>query len=207
MKLNKRILGLLLGLICFGALFSSCTPGGGEVTTDVLTEPTPETSVVVDETTATETDEATGEATTETPPETTAPPSVFEAKVYIYDALGNAKEYIIKSTTLPSSALETIDLTVGEDRTAKLIGWEYSVEKAGKRSPYDAKEPPAVTFEGMHIYPVIEYSYRVGVSAGEGVFPDGAANEFYITDGEAIKISELLKAMPTKADDDEFAYP
>jgi len=207
MKLNKRILGLLLGLICFGALFSSCTPGGGEVTTDVLTEPTPETSVVIDETTASETDEATGEATTETPPETTDPPSVFEAKVYVYDALGNAKEYIIKSTTLPSSALEAIDLTVGEDRTAKLIGWEYSVEKDGKRSPYDTKEPPLVTLEGMHIYPVIEYSYRVGVSAGEGVFPDGAVNEFYITDGEAIKISELLKAMPTKADDEEFAYP
>ncbi|MBQ3228488.1 MAG: InlB B-repeat-containing protein [Clostridia bacterium] len=206
MKLNKRILGLLLGLICFGALFSSCTPGGGEVTTDVLTEPTPETSVVVDETTATETDEATGEATTETPPETTAPPSVFEAKVCVYDALGNAKEYIIKSTTLPSSALETIDLTVGEDRTAKLIGWEYSVEKDGKRLPYDTKEPPLVTFEGMHIYPVIEYSYRVRFFAGEGAFSDGASTEFYITDGENIKISELLKAMPTRADDYEYTY-
>ena len=206
MKLNKRILGLLLGLICFGALFSSCTPGGGEVTTDVLTEPTPETSVVVDETTATETDEATGKATTETPPETTDPPSVFEAKVYVYDALGNAKEYIIKSTTLPSSALEAIDLTVGDDRTAKLIGWEYSVEKDGKRSPYDTKEPPAVTFEGMHIYPVIEYSYRVRFFAGEGAFSDGASTEFYITDGENIKISELLKAMPTRADDYEYTY-
>lgn len=206
MKLNKRILGLLLGLICFGALFSSCTHGGGEVTTDVLTEPTPETSVVIDETTATETDEATGEATTETPPETTAPPSVFEAKVYVYDALGNAKEYIIKSTTLPSSALEAIDLTVGEDRTAKLIGWEYSVEKDGKRSPYDTKEPPLVTFEGMHIYPVIEYSYRVRFFAGEGAFSDGASTEFYITDGENIKISELLKAMPTRADDYEYTY-
>ncbi|MBR6578750.1 MAG: InlB B-repeat-containing protein [Clostridia bacterium] len=207
MKLNKRILGLLLGLICFGALFSSCTPGGGEVTTDVLTEPTPDTSVVIDETTASESDASTGEATTETPPETTDPPSVFEAKVYVYDALGNAKEYIIKSTTLPSSALEEIDLTVGDDRTAKLIGWEYSIEKDGKRSPYDTKEPPVVTLEGMHIYPIIEYSYRVRFFAGEGAFSDGASTEFYITDGENIKISELLKAMPTKADDDEFAYP
>ena len=206
MKLNKRILGLLLGLICFGALFSSCTPGGGEVTTDVLTEPTPETSVVIDETTATETDEATGEATTETPPETTEPPSVFEAKVYVYDALGNANEHIIKSTTLPSSALESIDLTVGEDRTAKLIGWEYSIDKSGKRSPYDTKEPPAVTLEGMHIYPIIEYSYRVRLSAGEGDFADGATTEFYIIDGESIRISELLKAMPTRADDDEYTY-
>lgn len=206
MKLNKRILGLLLGLICFGALFSSCTPGGGEVTTDVLTEPTPVTSVVIDETTASETDEATGEATTETPPETTDPPSVFEAKVYVYDALGNAKEHIIKSTTLPSSALDSIDLTVGEDRTAKLIGWEYSVEKDGKRSSYDTKEPPLVTLEGMHIYPVIEYSYRVRFFAGEGAFSDGASTEFYITDGENIKISELLKAMPTRADDYEYTY-
>ncbi|MBQ2715221.1 MAG: InlB B-repeat-containing protein, partial [Clostridia bacterium] len=109
-------------------------------------------------------------------------------------------------TTLPSSALETIDLTVGEDRTAKLIGWEYSVEKDGKRLPYDTKEPPLVTFEGMHIYPVIEYSYRVRFFAGEGAFSDGASTEFYITDGENIKISELLKAMPTRADDYEYTY-
>ena len=30
--------------------------------------------------------------------------------------------------------------------------------------------------------------------------------EFYITDGENIKISELLKAMPTRADDYEYTY-
>ena len=207
MKLNKRFLCLLLGLICFGALFSSCTPGGGEVTTEALTEPTPETSIVIDETTAPETEETTtGDVTTETPPETTEPPSVFEAKVYVYDALGNAKEHIIKSQSLPSSALESIDLTVGEDRTAKLIGWEYSITKDGKRSPYDTKEPPFVTFEGMHIYPVIEYSYRVRFFAGEGVFADGAATEFYITDGENVKFSDLLKEMPTKADDYEYTY-
>ena len=207
MKLNKRFLCLLLGLICFGALFSSCTPGGGEVTTEALTEPTPETSLIVDETTAPETEEiTTGDVTTETPPETTEPPSVFEAKVYVYDALGNAKEHIIKSQSFPSSALESIDLTVGEDRTAKLIGWEYSITKDGKRSPYDTKEPPFVTFEGMHIYPVIEYSYRVRFFAGEGVFADGAATEFYITDGENVKFSDLLKEMPTKADDYEYTY-
>ncbi len=207
MKLNKKLLGLLLCILCFSALFSSCTPGGGEVTTDALTEPTPETSLVLDETTAPETENATAEeTTTETPPETTEPPSVFEAKVYVYDALGNAKEHIIKSTTLPSSALEAIDLTVGEDRTVKLIGWEYSIGNSGERKPYDTKEPPVVTLEGMHVYPIVEYSYRVRFSAGEGAFSDGATTEFYISEGESIKVSDLLKVMPSKEDDNEYTY-
>ena len=207
MKLNKRLFGLIFCIICFCALFSSCTPGGGEVTTEALTEPTPETSLIVDETTAPETEEiTTGDVTTETTPETTEPPSVFEAKVYVYDPLGNAKEHIIKSTTLPSSTLESIDLPVGEDRTAKLIGWEYSITKDGKRSPYDTKEPPFVTFEGMHIYPVIEYSYRVRFYAGEGIFSDSATTEFYITDGENVKISDLLNEMPMKAEDEKYTY-
>ncbi|MBQ2241469.1 MAG: hypothetical protein II319_04955, partial [Clostridia bacterium] len=132
MKLNKRLFGLIICIICFCALFSSCTPGGGEVTTEALTEPTPETSLIVDETTAPETDgSTTEETTTEIPPETTEHPSAFEAKVYVYDPLGNAKEHIIKSTTLPSSALETVNLPIAEDRIAKLIGWEYSITKDG----------------------------------------------------------------------------
>ena len=207
MKLNKRFIILLLALICFGALFSSCAPGVGEVTTEALTDPAPETSIVPDETTAPETEAATTEDTTaETPPETTAPPSVFEAKVYVYDALGNAKEYIISSTTLPASALESVDLGAGEGRTAKLVGWEYSTVKDGERKQYDVSDPPVVTFEGMHVYPVIEYCCRVRFSAGEGTFAEGTTTEFYVPEGDSIKISELLKAMPTKAEDDEYTY-
>jgi hypothetical protein len=207
MKLNKRLFGLIFCVICIGALFSSCTLGGEEITTEALTEPTPETSIVIDETTVPESDEmTTGEVTTETTPETTEPPSVFEAKVYVYDALGNAKEHIIKSTTLPASALESIDLTVSEGRTSKLIGWEYSIEKEGKRLPYDTKEPPFVTWEGMHIYPVIEYSCRVRFSSGEGSFLNGVQPEFYISEGESFKIADLFSEMPYRADDDVYTY-
>lgn len=210
---DKRILFpiSLICLILIGVLLVACTPGMGETTTapettlaspDTTAPITPETSAVPDETTAPETEAF----TTEPPDETTEPPSVFEAKVYVYDALGKASEYIIKSTTLPSSALRSIDLDVGEDRRAKLVGWEYSIAKDGERKPYDVNEPPLVTLEGMHVYPVIEYSYRVSFSAGEGTFPEGAKTEFYVSDGESIKISELLAAMPTKADDNEYAY-
>ncbi len=209
MKLNKIILCLLLCLIFIGALLSSCTPGGTEVTTDALTEsaPIPETSLVTDETTVPETEAATTEeVTTEAPPETTEPPSVFEAKVYVYDALGNASEYIIKSTTLPSAALEAVNITVSDGMHAELVGWEYSVEKDGERKPYDKNNPPFVTLAGMHIYPVIEYSYRVSFSAGEGAFDAGVQTEFWIPEGKSIKIAELLASMPTKVDDDEYTY-
>ncbi len=207
MKFKYNLLGLLLCILCLGTLFSSCTPQGGEVTTDVITDPAPETSLNIEETTAPETDETTTEeVTTELPPETTEPPSVFESKVYVYDMLGNANEHIIKSATLPSSALESVDLTVGEGRNAKLVGWEYSIGKDGERKPYDTNDPPFVTLEGMHVYPVIEYSYRVRFFAGEGVFSDGATTEFYVREGESIKISELLNVMPTKAEDNEYTY-
>jgi len=194
----------LISLILIGVLLVACTPGTGEVTTapettlpspDTTAPIAPETSALSDETTAPETEEA-----------TTEPPSALEVRVYVYDALGNAKEHIITSTTLPSSALGSVDLDLGEDRRAELVGWEYSIAKDGERKPYDLNDPPFVTFEGMHVYPVIEYSYRVQFSAGEGVFAENVKTEFYASEGESIKISELLTAMPTKADDNEYTY-
>ncbi len=192
---------LLLFLIIVSVLLTACNPVGGEVTTSVTTDPAPETSVITPETTAPETDEtATGEVTAEKAPETTAPPSVFEAKVYVYDALGRAEEYIIKSTTLPSAALESVDLTVGDGVRTELVGWECSVTKDGERRPYDVNDPPFVTLEGMHIYPILEYSYRVRFLAGEGSFPEGTVTEFFVRAGERVSAAELLRAMPTPKD-------
>ena len=65
----------------------------------------------------------TEDTTAPQPPETTEPPSVFEAKVYVYNALGVAEEYIIKSATLPSAALESVELSVGDGVHAELLGW------------------------------------------------------------------------------------
>lgn len=213
---KRRIFPIcLICMLIVGVLLVSCTPTGTEVTTepettaapsDTTVDVSPETSISPDETTAPVTEETTEENVTETVPETTETPSVFEAKVYVYDALGNAKEFIIKSTTLPSSALESVDFGVVEGIGAKLLGWEYSISKDGKRMSYNESEPPVVTLEGMHIYPVIEYSYRVRFSAGEGAFSEGATTEFYVREGESIRISELLKVMPTKADDEEYTY-
>lgn len=160
---------LLIILIFVSVLLCACTQGGGEVTTDAVTTNAPETSTLPPETstlppetTAPDTEAVTTEDTT-TPkaPETIEPPSVFEAKAYVYNALGVAEEYIIKSATLPSAALESVELSVSDGVHAELLGWEYSIAKDGERMSYDPNDPPVVTFEGMHIYPVVEYRYRV----------------------------------------------
>ena len=208
MKLNKNIFGLLLCLILVCALLSSCTPGGTEVTTEAMTDPAPETTLDADEeTTAPETEaETTGEATTEIPADTTDPPSVFEVVVYIYDALGNASEYVTKDTTLPSSLLESIELPSADGKRAELLGWEYSVEKNGERMHYDKNDPPIITYAGLHVYPVIEYSFRVRFSGGMGSFLSGIEPEHYITEGNSFRITDLFSQMPYRADDEVYTY-
>ena len=76
----------------------------------------------------------------------------------------------------------------------------YSLKKDGDRKPLDTNEPPAVTYEGLHIYPVIEYSYRIRFFAGIGSFATGSQPEFYITAGESIRIADLFADMPYRAD-------
>ena len=194
----KKLTWLSTLLILF-VLLCACTPVGGEVTTDSATEPTPETTVGAPETTAPEPEATTEvEATTENAPETTEPPSPLEVRVYVYDALGRAKEYVVTSTALPSAALESVDMSVGDGVRADLLGWEYSISKDGGRKPYDVSDPPTLTFEGMHIYPVLEYSYRVRFLAGEGSFTEGHTTEFFVKAGEKVRASELLSAMPQK---------
>lgn len=198
---------LLIILIFVSVLLCACTPGGGEVTTDAVTTNAPETSTLPPETTAPDTEAVTTEDTTAPhPPETTEPPSVFEAKVYVYNALGVAEEYIIKSATLPSAALESVELSVGDGVHAELLGWEYSIAKDGERMSYDPNDPPVVTFEGMHIYPVVEYSYRVRFLAGDGKFADGVQSEFFIKQGEKVSPAGLLKSMPKRADGESTVY-
>lgn len=205
---------LLIVLIFVSVLLCACTPFGGEVTTDAITTKAPETSMTLPdtttaspETTAPETEAVTDEETTaEQAPETTEPPSVLEVKVYVYDALGKACEHIVTSTTLPSAVLESVDLAVGDGVRTELVGWEYSITKDGERKPYDTSEPPFISYEGMHIYPVIEYSYRVRFLAGEGRFAEGAVTEFFVKSGEEVRASGLLKAMPAKESNEAADY-
>ena len=200
---------LLLILIIVSVLLCACTPGGGEVTTvlDPETTATPETTVIPPDTTAPETDATTEvEVTTEEVPETTEPPSLLAVRVYVYDALGRAKECVVTSTALPSAALESVDMTVSDDIRADLLGWEYSIAKDGERKVYDTNDPPFVTYEGMHIYPVLEYSYRVSFLAGRGKFPDGTATEFFLKSGEKTSVAELLKSMPSRDGDESTVY-
>ncbi len=193
---------LLIILIFVSVLLCACTPGGGEVTTDAVTTSAPETSVTPPETTAPETEAV----TTEQPPETTSPPAPSEVRVYVYDALGKAYEHIVTSTTLPSAALEAVDMTVSEDVRAELVGWEYSITRDGERLPYDTGDPPFITYEGMHIYPILEYSYRVRFLAGEGRFAEGLTTEFFVKEGAVTSASELLGLMPTKEESEAFIY-
>lgn len=203
--LKKLTRLIILILVC--VLLGSCTPQGGEVTTDQSASPTPETSVITPDTTVSETEEITTEdITAEETPAVTEPPSVFEAKVYVYNALGVAEEFIIKTPSLPSAALESVDLNIGENIRAELLGWEYSTAKDGSRMPYDTNDPPHVTFEGMHIYPILEYSYRVRFLAGGGRFPEGTRTEFFIKAGERARADALLAAMPERDGDEATVY-
>jgi len=207
-------------------LLSSCNSYGSEVTTDFDTLPSPITSELPDTTCAPDVttepfeDQTTEEVTTaedttaedttaEVIPETTVTPEVYEAYVYLYGADGTARQLTLKSgSVIPSAELDAFQLPeCGDGIRSELKGFEYSREKDGARSPYDLANPPAVTDIGMHVYPVIEYSCRVRISAKDGCFKNGDAAEYYVKSGSSIKLSELMNEMPYKAEDKEYTYP
>ncbi len=208
-KRIKSSICLLICLLCLCVLLVSCTPGGSDVTTDHETLPTPESSTLPPETTAAETDDVTTEEVTTEPYETTETTETTEipevAVLVSYRDI--AKFYTVKvGETLPTAALEAFEIPT-ETETVKVDfkGWEYSAAD-GVKKPYDINDPPAVGADGMSVYPVIEFSYLVSFSAGEGKFPEGTKTSFFVKEG-IIKISELLTAMPLKPDDNEYSYP
>ena len=212
---SKYPVFVILCLLCFCLCFAGCNRGEGETTTEAPTDPVTEittsapevtTEIIPEETTA----EITEEDTTEPPtPETTVEPKPAEVLVYVYELDGKSIAYPVEvGKTLPSSALEAISLP-SDSKNVKVDfkGWEYSVGKDGERKIYDVSDPPAVTDEGLHIYPVVEYSYLVSFGAGEGAFREGTVTEFYLKAGELIDPAELLTRMPEKAEDAEYIYP
>ncbi len=214
-KRNKYPFFVCLCLLCLCLAFAGCTLGGGDVTTDPLTDPIPEiTASVPDVTTEEITEELTADTTDEitTEPDTTgtaAVPEPIYAPVSIYGASGDVNSYDVEvGQTLPTAALEAAILPSDSDTVkAEFKGWEYSIEKNGEKKPYDVSDPPAVSGKGMHIYPIIEYSYLVSFSAGDGSFADGVETRFFVRSGNNVKLSELMRKMPSKAEDEEYSYP
>ncbi len=208
-----------LCLLCLCLAFAGCTPGGGEVTSEHLTDPIPEiTTSVPDVTTDEITEEITEEVTDDTTedittapdvPETTAVPETIYAPVLIYGSRDDVKSYDVEvGKTLPSAALEAVLLPTDSDTVkVEFKGWEYSTEENGERMPYDMSTPPAVGEKGMHIYPILEYSFLVSFSAGEGSFADGIETKFFIVAGNNVKLSELITKMPAKSENKEYSYP
>ncbi len=211
--MKKNILfNLFLALLFVCVLLASCTPQGGEVTTAPITESDPITEVpettheITEELTETETTEA--DTVTEIP-ETTVIPEIYEAYAYFYSPDGNVEKVTVKpDTVLTSAVFESVELPVdGNGVKVEHKGWEYSLTKDGERKAYDFAAPPVVTLDGLHIYPVLEYSYLVSFGAGEGAYREGAITEFYFKAGEVIDPADLLARMPEKAEDSEFIYP
>ncbi|MBO5700987.1 MAG: InlB B-repeat-containing protein, partial [Clostridia bacterium] len=214
MKKNS-FLCLFLVLLFVCVLLASCTPHGGDITTDPITESelvteAPETTEevteeVTEELTESETTEA--ETVTETP-ETTIECIIPDVPVNIYTPDGKTQTVIVKEgSSLSSAVFELVELPVsGNGVKVEHNGWEYSLTKDGERKTYDFAAPPVVTLDGIHIYPVLEYSYLVSFGAGEGAFPEGADTEFYVKSGEMIDPEKLLTRMPAKADNGEFTY-
>lgn len=235
MKSRTKVFMLFMYAIIICVLLSSCNSRGSEVTTDCDTLQSPVTSAIPNETTGpsedlttdevttdevstdevttdeeTTSDDTTTEVTTdEVIPETTVAPEVNEAYVYLYGADGSARQLTVKpDSAILSAEFEAFRLPESEDGIkAELKGFEYSLEKDGERKPYDLENPPIVTADGMHVYPVIEYSCRVRFLAGEGCFENGTVTEFYVKSGSSVKLSELLNDMPYKAEDKEYTYP
>lgn len=200
---------VILCMLCFCLCFAGCTPGGGEVTTDALTDPIPEiTTESPDVTTEAITEESTAEVTDPIIPETTTAPEPVYAPVCVYGE-GEPKTYPVEvGKTLPDAALEAVSLPADTD-TVKIAfkGWEYSESADGEKKAYDVSNPPAVEESGLHIYPVLGYSYRVSFNAGEGSFEDGSETVFFIESGKAVKLSELIGKMPSKPEDAYYSYP
>lgn len=198
---------LLLCLLVLCVLLSACTLVGDEETTSDETVRVPETTAeITPETSAEVTDELTTDAAG---PETTLSPEHVSARVKVYGADGSENEYSVEvGMTLSAGALEAVEIPTESDRMkVSFNGWEYSTEKDGERKPYDVNDPPAVGESGMHVYPVIEYSYFVSFSAGDGKFAEGTETGFFIKSGESFKPSELLSSLPAKAEDGEYSYP
>ena len=194
-------------MIFVGALLSSCTPGGGEVTTEVVTDPVPETTIFSPETTAPVTEEVTtDEVTTENSPETTVIPEIYEAYVYIYWPTGETEKITLKPEEKLNSEILAEYVPVSDDSRLEIKGWEYSAKKDGEGKAYDLTDPPAVPLEGLHLYPIVEKSYRVRFYAGIGSFLTGINPEFYIAEGESFKIADLFSEMPYRADDEVYTY-
>ena len=211
--MKKNILPHLLLLILFvGVLLASCTPQGGEVTTDPLTVSDPITDAP--ETTRESTEELTEAETTEEStvteaPETTVECIIPDVPVNIHTPDGKTQTVIIKEgSSLSSAVFELVELPVsGNGVKVEHKGWEYSLSADGERKAYDFAAPPVATLDGLHIYPVLEYSYLVSFSAGEGAFPEGAVTEFYFKAGDKVDLSDLPLRMPSKAEDGEYTYP
>ena len=210
MKKN-RFSCLLLVFLFVCVLLASCTPQGGEVTTDPIIESDPITETESPETTVevTEIPETTDSDTVTEIPETTVIPEIYEAYAYFYLPDGNVEKVTVKpDTVLTSAVFESVELpTDGNGVKVEHKGWEYSLTEDGERKIYDFAAPPIVTLEGLHIYPVLEYSYLVSFGAGEGTFREGAVTEFYFKAGEVIDPADLLARMPEKAEDAEYIYP
>ena len=221
MKKYSKALCTVICLILVLLLLSACTQGEGEVTTGALTTPAPESTSAPEETTSPETDEVTTEAPEETTtpetetdevttsaPETTVTPEIYEAYVYFHLPSGEVEKVTLKpETTIPSAYFEAQELPeTGDGVRVEHKGWEYSITEGGERRAYDLSSPPLLTLEGMHIYPVLEYSYRVSFSAGEGAFPEGTQTEFYLKAGESVDASALLTRMPEIPESGRYYY-
>lgn len=203
-------------LLCLCIAIAGCTPGLSEITTEDVSAPP---LTVAPESTARETDavtdtkasEITDELTTASPEltEITDTPEPLYAPVLVYGADGYVKTYsVVCGTALPTAALEAIELPTDTD-TVRIQprGWEYSVEPNGERREYSFDEPPIVGENGMHIYPVLDYSYLIRFSAGEGTFADGTETAFFAEAGRRLRLIELLKVMPIKPEDKLYSYP
>ena len=226
---------VILCLLCLCLTLAGCRGDGGEVTSGVPTDPsyditterpeittetpdftteapevTTESPEVTTENTADDTTSGNTEEITTEPevPETTEEPKPVYIPVLVYGADGESKTFSVElGKTLSADALNSIILPSDTD-TVKVVflGWEYSLEKDGERKPYDTSDPAAVTESGMHIYPVLEYSYLVSFSAGEGSFPKDSVTEFFVESGKTVKISELIVKLPSKGADKEYTY-
>ncbi len=224
MKKNAKNIFVALWFLLICALLAGCDGGGTDVTTAEQTEPAPEvTSEIIPETTEApvdttpappetseeppETTEEPTQTTEETTAEVTEPPAPETAEVTVYGYGGQSAVYKVElGQALAGTALDAAALPEERDGVRfTLLGWEYAVGD-GERAVYDPSAPPAVSAEGMCIYQLIEFSYRLRFSAGEGEFPEGVQTEFFLPAGSKVKPNELLSAMPERAADGSCTY-
>ena len=205
---------LLICMLCLCLVFSACDNGIVSDTSDTTQGITPDSSADADTTVSPEssgedsdtesvTEETTEEATEE---ETTSEPR--SVTVTVYGADGSKKDYSVEiGATLSAAALEAAYIPESsEELRVEHIGWEYSIAEDGERSVYNESQPPIAGDEGLHIYPVINYSFLVRFDAGEGSFADGVKTSFFVKAEESFRISELLTSLPSKTSDESYDY-